>query len=35
MTCRDRSAVVKCGGVTDTDAPKKQRAIVEPMVGML
>jgi hypothetical protein len=29
------SAVVKCGGVIDTDAPKKQRVVVEPIVGLL
>jgi hypothetical protein len=35
MTCRDMSAVVKCGGVTGTDAPKKQCAVVEPIVRLL
>ncbi|KAK1650097.1 hypothetical protein QYE76_067902 [Lolium multiflorum] len=35
MTCRDMSAADKCGGVTDTDALKKQRAVVETIVGLL
>ncbi|KAF7094552.1 hypothetical protein CFC21_096851 [Triticum aestivum] len=35
MACRDTQAADKCGGVTDTDAVKKQRAVVETIVGLL
>lgn len=35
MACRDMQAADKCGGVTDTDAVKKQRAVVETIVGLL
>lgn len=35
MACRDMQAADKCGGVTDTDAVKKQRTVVETIVGLL
>ncbi|CAM0873170.1 unnamed protein product [Alopecurus aequalis] len=36
MACRDMQAADKCGGVIpDTDAVKKQRAVVETIVGLL